>query len=235
MDETKDIWFRIGYALERARTEPPAGRLRGLLERLDGGRGTEAKDERPPRARQRSEGARAAGANEALDALLTAGAGALAARLLGLVPARSRPGPLALFKAGASGAGAAFLRELLDPLLRGRLARPRLGSEVTDALLAGAVRGLLYGAVLEPRLPGPAVLRGVVYGSAEYAVSPWGGLSRLMGAGAPHRRFPLLAALSEQRALGEDSYLDHVVFGVALALFYRSAEPEASSGISSGT
>ena len=234
MDETKDIWFRIGYALERARTDSPGGRLRGLRERRDGGRG-EAKDELLQSARQRPEGARPSGANEAIEALLTAGAGALVARLLGLVPARGRPGPAALFRAGAAGAGAAFLRELLDPLLRGRLVTPRLGAEGVDGAQGGAVRGLLYGAVLEPRLRGPAVLRGVLYGSAEYAVLPWGGLSRLLGARAPHRRFPLLAALSEERGLGEDSYLDHVVFGVALALFYRSAESETSSGTASGT
>jgi hypothetical protein len=222
MSDTPSIWFRIGYALERARQEPLVGKLEGLRERRNG-RGTRPKDRERRDARQRSgEDAPEVPAprEDALDALLTAGAGAVAAKLVGLVPARRSPGVLGLLRAGAAGAGAALLRELLDPLLRGekRLAPP--GPESAEAAFAGAARGLLYGAVLEPRLPGPAAVRGVLYGSLEYAVSPWGGLTSLLGERAPHRRIPLVKGLFEDYALGEDSYLDHLAFGVALALLY---------------
>jgi hypothetical protein len=98
--------------------------------------------------------------------------------------------------------------------------------------MAGAARGLLYAAVLEPRLPGTATLRGLLYGSLEFAVSPWGGLTSLLGERAPHRRIPMLRGLFDDYALGDDSYLDHLAFGVALALLYGSPpyEPD-SSGI----
>jgi len=138
-----------------------------------------------------------------------------------------------LLRAGAAGAGAALLREMVDPLLHGEKRLAPLGPESAEAALAGAARGLLYGSVLEPRLPGPRALRGVLYGTLEYAVSPWGGLTSLLGERAPHRRIPLLQGLFEDYALGDDTYFDHLAFGVALALLYGSPpeEPE-SSGIS---
>ena len=233
MSDTESIWFRLGYALEKARQEPPA-RLRGIGERQDAGRRSASKDAPRNDGRQR-EGDSDRGREDALDALLTTGAGALAAQLLGLLPARRRPGPLSLLRAGAAGAGAALLRELVDPLLHGRLRIPRLGPEVGEALLAGAARGLLYASLLEPRLPGPALARGVLYGSAEYAVSPWGGLPRILGDRAPHKRIPFMSGLFEDYALGEDTWSDHLVFGLALAILYGSEPARARSGIAEET
>jgi hypothetical protein len=229
MSESPSIWYRIGYALERARQEPLAGRLRGLEERRNGG--TAPKDREAPGGRQRDE-EHPPTREDALDALIAAGAGALAGKVVGLVPARRSPGVFGLVRAGAAGAGAALLREMLDPLLRGELRVPRPGPEVADALLAGAARGLLYASVIEPRLPGPKAVRGVLYASLEYAVSPFGGLGSLLGDRAPHRRIPLVEGLFEDYALGEDSYLDHLAFGVALALLYGSERVETSSGTS---
>jgi hypothetical protein len=228
MSESPSIWYRIGYALERARQEPLAGRLRGLEERRNGG--AASKDRAPSGGRQRAEPEGAPAREDALDALIAAGVGAIAGKFVGLVPARRSPGVLGLLRAGAAGAGAAFLRELLDPLIRGELRVSRLGPELGDALFAGAARGLLYAAVIEPRLPGSAAARGVLYGSLEYAVSPFGGLTALLGERAPHRRIPLVEGLFEDYALGEDSYLDHLAFGVALALLYGSDPSDASSG-----
>jgi hypothetical protein len=225
MSESPSIWFRIGYALERARQEPLIGRLEGLAERRNG-REIEPKDRARQVARQSAEGAAPAPREDALDALLTAGAGAIAGKLVGLVPARRTPGVVGLLRAGAAGAGAALLRELLDPLLRGEKRLAPLGPEAAEAAFAGAARGLLYGAVLEPRLPGPTALRGVLYGSLEFVVSPWGGLTSLLGDRAPHRRIPMLRGLFEDYALGDDSYVDHLAFGVALALLYGSAPYE---------
>jgi hypothetical protein len=229
MSETPSIWFRIGYALERARQEPLVGRLRGLEERRNGRRAA-PKDREGSDGRQRDAVEHPVAREGALDALIAAGAGAIAGKFVGLVPARRRPGVFGLVRAGAAGAGAALLRELLDPLLRGEPRLSRLGPEVAEALFAGAARGLLYASVLEPRLPGPATVRGVLYGSLEYVVSPWGGLTSLLGDRAPHRRIPLLEGLFEDYALGDDGYVDHLTFGVALALLYGSASSDESSG-----
>ena len=89
-------------------------------------------------------------------------------------------------------------------------------------------RGLLYGALVEPRLPGPALVRGTLYGTLEYLVSPWGGLTALAGPGAPHRRIPLLASLFDDYQRSDDSFADHLVFGVALALLYGNV-PRAAA------
>ena len=230
MSDSPSIWYRIGYALERARQEPLAGRLRSLQERRNGE--TAPNNREGSDGRQRAELEHAPSREDALDALIAAGAGAIAGKVVGLVPARHAPGVLGLVRAGAAGAGAALLRELVDPLLRGELRVPRPGPEVADALLAGAARGLLYASVIEPRLPGPTAVRGVLYASLEYAVSPFGGLTSLLGDRAPHRRIPLVEGLFEDYAVGDDSYVDHLAFGVALALLYGSEGADASSGTS---
>jgi hypothetical protein len=229
MADSPSIWFHLGFALERARQDPPAKRLRGLMDlRARGGR-PGPKDDEEASSRQRPEGTGADGHPEALDALLTTAAAALAGQMLRLLPARGAPGIVQVLRGGAAGAGAALLRELVDPLLHGRAALSPLGPQLGKALLSGAARGLLYGAVLDPRLPGPPAARGVVYGSVEYAVSPWGGLTTLLGERAPHRRLPFLVGLFEDYRLGEDRYLDHLAFGIALAVLYGSPG-RASSG-----
>jgi hypothetical protein len=222
MSESPGIWFRIGYALESARQQP-LKRLRGLEERRaaavpnDDEEGDDASQSLPARGLTQ---------DDALNALVTAAAGALAGRVIGLVPAKSTPGMRALVRAGFAGAGAALLRELAGPLLKGRLELPELGSGSKDAVLAGAARGLLYGSLLEPRLPGPPAVQGALYATIEYAASPWGGVASLLGDRAPHRRIPLLAGLLEGYATDDDGYMDHLVFGIALALFYRSDDIE---------
>jgi len=239
MAQSRSIWFRIGYALESARREPArapggGGRLRGLRERRDDGNGVTAdKDDAGGASRQRRDGARPPSVEEALDALIAAGTGTLAGRVVGLLPSRRRPGLLALLRAGAAGAGAALLRELVSPLLHGDVRLPELaGPRMAESLLAGAARGLVYGSVVEPRLPGPAAARGVLYGSLEYAVSPWGGVAGLLGDHSPLRRVPLLTGLFEDYAPGYDGYVDHLVFGLALAVLYGSEVPDASRGTS---
>jgi hypothetical protein len=219
----------MGYALESARHEPAGKRLLTAGRRRNG-RNSAPKDGPPVRSRQREAAEEGAPADDALDALLTTLTGALAGKALGLLPAGRTPGVLGLARAAAAGAGAALLREVLDPLLRGEARIPQLGPETGEALFAGAARGLLYGAVVEPRLHGPAALRGALYGSIEYAVSPWGGLGQLMGERAPHRRLPLVQGLLGDYALGDDGWLDHLVFGLALALLYGGPGSEESSG-----
>lgn len=224
------IWFRIGYTLERARSASASSpsRLRALAERLPGPGGDKDETgtvERPGRARRaidRETGRD--GDSTALDALLVAGGGALVARVLEWWAPRRHPGVLGLLKGGAAGAGAALVRELLHPLLHGELRAPELDGELGEQLLAGVARGLLYASIVEPRLPGPDLARGLVFGTAEYVVSPWGGLTSLLGRRAPHRRIPLVSSLFEGHEPGEDTFVDHVAFAVALAVLYGVVE-----------
>lgn len=228
------IWFRIGYALEQARAAPvsPPSRLRALADRLPGRTG--GKDDgagagRPEKGRTGTGGGNpggggGAGGPTALDTLLAAGGGAVLARALHWWEPRRRPGVLGLVKGGAAGAGAALLRELLRPLLHGELRAPELHGKVGEEVLAGVARGLVYASLVEPRLPGPELARGLVYGTAEYLVSPWGGLTALLGRRAPHRRIPLVSSLFEDHEPERDTFVDHVAFAVALAVLYGVVE-----------
>jgi len=199
-DET--FWFRVGYALERARRLAPA------LPGPAAGDGPDEDRELPSESDAR------------LRALLVAGAGTLASRILKLWPGRRVPGVVSLTCAGISGVGAALLLELLRPLTDSEAPAAALDEELAEALLSGAGRGLLYGGVVEPRLPGPPILRGAVYGVTEYMVSPWGGLTRILGPASPHRRLPLVSDLVEPSEEGSRTFVDHLLFGVTLALLY---------------
>lgn len=213
MPDRTDIWYRLGYALESARQ----GQARASLEALGAARpsGPDNDESSPP-----AEPARDPGRSAPLDLLLAAGTGSLVSRLLGLWPERSRPGAVRLVRAAAAGAGATALRELLMPLLEGRPATPEWDDESADRLLAGAARGLLYAAILDQRLPGPALLRGAAYGAGEYLLSPWGGLREVLGRHSPWRRLPMVSTLLDEPEVGEEAFVDHLVFGVILGLLY---------------
>jgi hypothetical protein len=214
MPKNQDLWYRIGYALESTRGRLPASRggkhrkpvpsaevprkvLEGLARRF--------LDELPP---------------EVLDTVFTVGAGTVLTRVLSLWPGRGRPGLFRLFRAGASGAAAAVLAELIRPVLAGNKTGKALEEELTDILLSGAGRGLLYAALVEPRIPGPPALQGSIYGALEYALTPWGGLEELAGSAVPYRRIPGLSVLLRGRG-EEEALLEHLAFGVVLAMLYR--------------
>jgi hypothetical protein len=199
MPKKEDLWYRFGYALESARNRIPRS----------GDRET------------RKVPLKAEASQKILDALLTVGAGSILARALSVWPGRSRPGIFRLFRGGMAGAAAGFLVELIRPALVGTSPEAPLEEEITDHLLSGAGRGLLYAAVVEPRIPGPALLQGTAYGALEFALTPWGGLEELTGSAAPHRKIPVLSVLLHRRDQ-EELFLVHLVFGVALALLYDS-------------
>ena len=198
MHKKENLSYRLGYALETARSRlPSAGEAGG--------------GERPSPVDDVS--------HKVLDALLTVGAGSVLTRVLSLWPSRKGPGLFRLFRAGAAGAAAAFLAELARPVLTGRNTETALEEKLTDVLLAGAGRGLLYAALVEPRLPAPPFLKGAAYGGLEYALRPWGGLAELAGSKAPHGRIPALQLLLKDRG-ADEQLVEHVAFGVALALLY---------------
>jgi hypothetical protein len=258
MADQNDIWYRLGYTLESARQRTPrAPRLRSLGER-EADRGERAepraarkvgaarspRPEPPPDPDSGGEGdaiegdetgglasfLKSASPNgEPWDAVISALGAALVGRLLDAIPRKRRPGPIRLLHAAAAGAGAALVRELLRPLTSGVPADRPLAERARGAALTGSARGLLYGALVEPRLPGPPIVRGALYGGVEHLVSPMGGLITLAGARAPHRSLPFVAALFEELEQAEDeTLLDHVLFGIGLAALYgaRPADVE---------
>ena len=223
MPPKQSFWFRLGYALERARHGPPtAGRslasrsLKGLAERQ--AKSLNAEGESDP-----------ALAWPSIDDIVASGATAAVAKVLsGWKPRRKTP-TLRLLRAGAAGAAAALMVDVLRPLLRGESGLGPLDRETGDRLLAGIGQGLVYGAVVEPRVPGPTLVKGALYGTAEYAVDPVGGLSRLLGAHAPQHRLPVIGHLLEDLDPHDRAYVEHVIFGVTLALLYGSSR--SSNGI----
>ena len=223
MPHKKSLWYKVGFALERARQAPASGRKAGekalasLRERKK-----PIADERPRKIQNPESWPTA-------DELLASGAAALAGRVLDSWRPQGGTGVGSLVRAGVAGAAAALLVEMLRPLLEGRVEAPTLDRELADRLLVGAGQGLVYGAVVEPRVPGPAVVKGALYGSAEYAVDPMGGLSHLLGGHAPQGRLPVVGHLLEELDAHDRAYVEHVVFGMALALLYGSSP--SSSGI----
>ena len=210
MASEQSLWFRLGYALERARHPTPrAGeKLAGIAERKKG-EGPAHRSESP-----------------STDDLVTAGVALAVGKLLDAWRPRRRAGLVRLARAAAAGAGAALLVDLARPLLTGSRA---LDDRTGDRLLVGAGQGLVYGAVVEPRLAGPALLKGALFGSAEYAADPAGGLTQLVGAKGPLRRLPVVATLVDGLDPHHRSYLEHVTFGIALAVLYGSSP--SSNGI----
>ena len=210
MPPKQSFLFRLGYALERARQGPPAaGRsLKGIAERQAKPSGGEG---RPSQAWL------------SVDDIITSGAAAAAAKVLDGWKPRKQAGALQLLRAGAAGATAALIVDVLRPLLRGGHGVGPFDAETGDRLLAGIGQGLVYGAVVEPRVPGPILVKGALYGTAEYAADPLGGLSRVLGAHAPQRRLPVVGHLLEDLDPHDRAYLEHVIFGVALAVLYGSS------------
>jgi hypothetical protein len=217
MSSESSIWFRLGYALERTRQAPATGarKLATLRER----RPAEPKARLVPSPLDWPSG----------DQLVASGAVALAAKMLEAWKPRHRTGAKDLLKAGLAGAAAALAVEAVRPLLEGRVQLPELDRRALERILVGAGQGLIYGAVVEPRLPGPAAVKGALYGSAEYAVDPMGGMAGLLGPQAPLRRVPVLGPFLDGLAPHDRSYVEHVAFGIAVALIYGSRP--SSNGI----
>ncbi len=219
MSSDQSIWYRIGYALGSARAPTRNGvrKLASLAER---------RRSRPERSGERHPVP--GGGKE--DLLVSAAVAALGKVLDGWRPRRPS-GVLRLLRASASGAVAALVVELLRPFLRGDPGAHSLDEDTVDRLLAGAGQGLVYGAVVEPRLFGPDLLKGAVYATAEYALHPMGGLYRILGSHAPLRRVPGVGNLLGELDPHDRAYLEHVTFGIALALLYGTEPRSRSNGI----
>ena len=192
----ESIWFQLGYALESARRRAPS----------------------KVTVRERAERAEPPGTS-AVDQLLSAGTGIVTDRLFALLSGRS-PGTWRVTRAALAGAAAALAMSLLRPRANASSNGRSPDDDPAADLLAGAGRGILYSTVLEPRLPGSALLRGATFGVIEYVASPFGGLDGILGASSPHRTAPLLAALFTTRESSPSSLAEHIAFGVTLGLLY---------------
>ena len=241
-EPSKSIWYQLGYALESARhgarsarearsapelrsakKAPPARKVRSAAEARSAGnaRGEATDSERRP-------------VSSTIDQLIATGTGMLGDRLFSIVVGR-RPGTSRLTRAALAGAGAALALSLFR---NGKNGTPEVGQtpqDPTAELLTGAARGMLYGAVLEPRLPGSPLLRGATYGVMEYVTSPFGGLDGILGASSPHRTMPIVAALlgpsDSGAASGAGSIADHLAFGVTLGLLYGEGRERRGSRV----
>ena len=204
MSSDSNIWYRVGYALERGRgREAPS----------KGGNGARA-----PRRHEEEGDDGLIDLWPSADDLIATGIAALAGRVLSAWKPARKVTFSRLLRAGLAGAGAAVLVELVRPLLSGRAELPSLGSDTGAKMISGMSQGLLYGAVVEPRVPGPPLFKGAVFALAEYLADPAGGLSHLLGAHTPHGSLPVVGDLLTDMEPEEREYLEHLAFGVALAL-----------------
>lgn len=217
MSSEHSFWYRMGYALERTRQAPASG-----------ARKLATLKERRPASEQRK-GLPHPSEWPSADQLVASGLVAVVAKALDVWHPRRKAGMGGLLKAGLAGAAAALAVEVLRPLLHGRAELPELDDDTVERMMAGAAQGLVYGAVVEPRLPGPSVLKGSLYGSAEFAVDPMGGLTRLLGPHAPLKRVPFVGHLLDGLTPRDRDYVEHLAFGITLAVIYGSSR--SSSGI----
>lgn len=215
MSSDSNPWYRFGYLLAQAREGPSqardalsglAGRVRDVVPGADRG-GSKSRFPLPE-----------------TDQIVAAGLAAVAARLLSAWRPRHSTGVGDLIRAGLTGAGAALLVELARPLLRGERELPSLDDGTLDRIVAGVAQGLVYGAVVEPRLPGPGLLRGAVYGAAEYAAVPMGGLGRVFGRATPQGRIPVVGRVLEGTDGRDRAFLEHLAFGVVMGVLYGTDE-----------
>ena len=216
MPPKQNYWFHLGYALERLRSMSP-----GATEEV-----RILKDRPGPAGQNTSEDARTNWLP--LKELATPEAVAILSKLLRTWKPRHKTALGSLVRAGAAGAVSALILDLISPAAHGSES-PKLDRETGDRLLAGIRQGLLYGAVLEPKVPGPTVLKGALYGTIEYAVNPMGGLSQLLAAHGSEHPHSTLENFLEDFDSHNRNYTEHVIFGVILALLYGSSA--SSNGI----
>ncbi|MDX1567766.1 MAG: hypothetical protein R3223_08185, partial [Longimicrobiales bacterium] len=159
--DDQDIWYRLGYLLERLREAPSS---LSALETLKPGGGASGKD-----ASSGNPGNDDSGNLPAR--LLDQGARALGSRLLSVLPTRGRARLLDLLASAVAGTAATVLAEVLASLTTSDRDLPLEMDKLAVTLTGGAGRGLAYAGVIEPRIPGPAFLVGFLYGTAEYVTA----------------------------------------------------------------
>lgn len=155
-------------------------------------------------------------ADTAEHAVLTAAAAWFLTRLL-------RPKPVNWPRLILAGAAATALADLVGRTAEEEGAAGRepyaTGSEELMARFgAGMAVAAGYAALVYPRIPGPPLLRGLIFGGLEVLAAPRGGLIRI-AAEVPGVKFPLQAlALPVDEDAGP---MSHMAYGLGLGLLYR--------------
>ena len=222
--DDQDIWYRLGYLLERLREAPSSLSALETLKPGGGASGKASSSGNPGGSRSDDSGNDDSGNLPAR--LLDRGARALGSRLLSALPPRGRARLLDLLASALAGTAATVLAEVLASLTTAERDLPLEMDELAVTLTGGAGRGLAYAGVIEPRIPGPAFLAGFIYGTAEYVTASWGGVPALLGSASPHRKIPFLSDIVEADERDADPFLQHLVFGLALALLYDALRPK---------
>jgi len=134
---------------------------------------------------------------------------------------RRRPSLGRMARGALAGAGAAAVlfafRRLTDSRESGVGDSTR---EIVDELLAGAGRGVLYAALLDPYLPGPPAVRGALAGTADFLAAPLGGLFSRLQPLSPIRRVPVVSVLLETGDADPDPYTAFLLHGIVLGIFH---------------
>jgi hypothetical protein len=157
----------------------------------------------------------------AVDAAVGAATAWILGRLL-------RPRPVSWPRAVVAGVAATLAADLVgrgveEPPEPGHAPHADDPQELMARLGAGVAIAAGYAAILYPRIPGPPLFRGLVFGALEIAAAPRGGLVR-MATASRGIAFPLKAlALPIDEDAGP---LSHLAFGVGLGLLYRNGHSE---------
>lgn len=220
---SSDLWYQLGFALEQTRRHPTRERVHDLAAKIAAFRdGNQAKSRSGGPS---SSAPPSRNGGDPVDGLITTLTEGLTAGVLRLWPARHQPQPMHWVRGAAAGAAAVVVQELVHVALhRDPESLAQRSRGLPERLLAGAARGVIYGGLAEPRLPGPRIVQGVIFATVEYVASPLGGLGHLLGRFAPYARIPVLRSVVEGSSEGDDDYLDHLVFGVATALMAVSGD-----------
>lgn len=206
------IWYGLGRGTERL----ASALSRADVTHEDSSSASGAEEDGPGGAPERG----------ATDLILVAGLSAAALSGLRRWADGRRPAIGSLVRGALAGAGAAACVHVVRVL--GRPRSETVESEPSDALdrlLAGAGRGLIYSAILDPLLPGPPIVRGALAGTAEYLAAPLGGLFTHLETLSPIRRVPFISVLLETGKADEnDRFLSFLAYGVILSAIYGASE-----------
>lgn len=220
--DDQDIWYRLGYALERLRDVPSSVPGLETLKSVGGA----SKEGRSSGGSGNPDGDRDGSSGNLPARLMDQGARALGSRILSVLPSRRRARLLDLLASAVAGTAATVIAEVVGSALSSEKDLPLEMDELAATLSGGAGRGLAYAAVVEPRIPGPAFVAGFIFGTVEYVTASWGGVPALLGSASPHRKIPLLSEILEADDREEDPFLEHLAFGLALAFLYDALRPK---------
>ena len=205
---SRSLWHAVGYAAERARS-------------VAGG------DDSGPGARNGGETGDARGRPSffasPVGRFAVATGTSLLVRTMERWLGRKAPGVPRLVRGAAAGVGAAGILAAVRHVM-GRSDTAGMDVDVLDELLEGAGHGLVYAAIIEPHVPGPAVLRGLILGGTEHVLQPWGGVLAPLQGAAPHSKVPGLSRLFSPLDVGERPLFDHLLYATILAVLYGAGD-----------